>query len=262
MSPNSTHNHNSNLSRWSRIEFLRLAGEDLKSWLVKIEQFFSMEIIPMDERIGVGALQLEGAAIQCNLSFMKYRQYIQHATWNEYVMALVERFSTDFDDPMKEIKKIKHLGSVKEYQDVFKRNLTRVTLSQENSISCFIGGLKPELNIVVKISNPTTLSQVCKAVIMQEAYLSATRQTTPGQSTYMNPPKKYMEPMSYDRPILPNHNIGKVHRRRLCPEEMNERRAKGLCFFCDEIYIACHKCKNAKQLYLLELEEQEEIEQS
>ncbi|KAH0702596.1 hypothetical protein KY290_017911 [Solanum tuberosum] len=141
---NNFHSHHSNFSRWSRMEFLRFNGEDLRSWLFKIDQFFSMEGVPAEEKVGVAALQLEGEAIQCHLSFMRYRQFLHPATWNEYVMAMVERFGTDFDDPMEEIKKVKQMGSVKEYQVVFERNLTRVNLSQENAISCFIGGLKHE----------------------------------------------------------------------------------------------------------------------
>lgn len=36
---------------------------------------------------------------------------------------------------------------------------------------------------------------------------------------------------------------------------MEERRAKGLCFNCDEKFSATHACKNKRQLFSLELEE-------
>ncbi|KAK4713215.1 hypothetical protein R3W88_019122 [Solanum pinnatisectum] len=212
-SPTSYNTHHSNFSRWSRTEFLMFAGEDLRSWLFKIEQFFSMENVAAEEKVTVDVMQLEGKAIQWHLSFMRYGQYLQPATWNEYVMAMVERFGTDFDDPIEEIKKIKQMGSVKEYQS-------------SNAISCFIGGLKHELNIVVKITNPTSLSQVYKTARMQETYLTA------------------------------------VNRRTLSIEEMNEKKAKGLCYFCNEKYMPGHKCKNSKQLYLLEVEELEEEQDS
>lgn len=39
-----------------------------------------------------------------------------------------------------------------------------------------LGGLEPELNIVVKITNPTSLSQVYRSARMQEAYLQAVKQ--------------------------------------------------------------------------------------
>lgn len=46
---------------------------------------------------------------------MRYRPYLHPPNWDDYVMALVERFGTDFDDPMEEIKKIKQVGNVKDY---------------------------------------------------------------------------------------------------------------------------------------------------
>ncbi|KAH0686315.1 hypothetical protein KY289_017070 [Solanum tuberosum] len=60
---NNFHSHHSNFSRWSRMEFLRFNGEDIRSWLFKIDQFFSMEGVPAEEKVGVAALQLEGEAI-------------------------------------------------------------------------------------------------------------------------------------------------------------------------------------------------------
>lgn len=33
-------------------------------------------------------------------------------------------------------------------------------------------------------------------------------------------------------------------------KELNERRAKGLCFWCDEKFVTGHRCKN-KRLYSL-----------
>ncbi|KAH0781176.1 hypothetical protein KY290_000774 [Solanum tuberosum] len=262
-SGNSYHSNQSNFTRWSRMEFLRFNGEDLRSWLFKIEQFFSMENVIAEEKIGVAALQLEGEPIQWHLSFMRYRQYLHPATWNDYVMALVERFGTDFDDPMEEIKKVKQVGSVKDYQAIFEKNLTRVNLSQENAISCFLGGLKPELNIVVKITNPTTLSQVYKSARMQEVFLYAIKQ--PHSSLYSNysgnSARRGVDQRVHNRPLLPTpgREGAPIHkgfqRRSSSPEEMNEKREKGLCFFCDEKYVMGHKCRNLKQLYILELEE-------
>lgn len=155
------------------MDCLRFFGDDLRSWLFKIEQFFSIENVANEDKVSIAALQLEGKVIQWHLSFMRYRQYLQPPTWTKYVMAIVDRFGTDFDDPMEELKKIKQVGSVKEYQAVFEKYLTRVKLSEENVISCYIGGLKPDLNIVVKITQPTSLSQVYKRARMQEAYLTA-----------------------------------------------------------------------------------------
>ncbi|KAH0650469.1 hypothetical protein KY284_030381 [Solanum tuberosum] len=182
ISPTSYNIYISNFSRWSRMEFLRFSGEDLRSWLFKIEQFFSMENVTNEEKVSFVALKLEGEATQWHLSFMRYMQYLQPATWTEYVMAMVDRFGTNFYDPLEEIKKIKQVGSMKEYQAMFERHLTRVKLSQENAISCFIMGLKSKLNIAVKITSPISFSKAYKCVRLEEAYLAAIRQPTGLQS--------------------------------------------------------------------------------
>ncbi|KAH0661270.1 hypothetical protein KY284_026201 [Solanum tuberosum] len=49
----------------------------------------------MEEKINIIALQLEDELVRWHLSFMKYRQYIQPPSWNEYVVVLVERFGVD-----------------------------------------------------------------------------------------------------------------------------------------------------------------------
>ncbi|PHU09047.1 hypothetical protein BC332_20907 [Capsicum chinense] len=53
------------IARYSKLDFLRFSGEDI---------------------------HLEGEAIQWHQSFMRYRQSIQPPSWNEYGVALVERF--------------------------------------------------------------------------------------------------------------------------------------------------------------------------
>ncbi|OIT33082.1 hypothetical protein A4A49_61248, partial [Nicotiana attenuata] len=66
------------------------------------------------------------------------------------------------------------------------------------------------------------------------------------------------------KPLLPTPNSGNSSyvrgftKRALSIEEMNEKRAKGLCYFCNEKFVPGHKCNSSKQLYLLELEEIEE----
>ncbi|PHT56152.1 hypothetical protein CQW23_04638 [Capsicum baccatum] len=50
---------------------------------------------------------------------MRYRQNLQPATRNEHIMTLVEGFGNDFDNPMEELKKVRRVGSVKEYQFIF-----------------------------------------------------------------------------------------------------------------------------------------------
>ncbi|XP_060212133.1 uncharacterized protein LOC132639720 [Lycium barbarum] len=85
------------ISRYSKVDFPRFSGDDLKSWLFKVEQFFNFDNIAMDKRVGLAAIHLEGEPIKWHQSFMR----------------------ADYNDPMEEIKKIRQTGSVKDYQAMF-----------------------------------------------------------------------------------------------------------------------------------------------
>ncbi|PHT71958.1 hypothetical protein T459_22743 [Capsicum annuum] len=163
----------------------------------------------MDERVNVASVQFEGEAVQWHLAFTKYRKYLHSPAWSEYAMALVERFGSDYNDPMEEIKKV----------------------------SCYLGGLKNKLNMAVKIANLRTLSQVYKSARMQEAYLEAMKQ--PVQNFSHN--RRYGRRFLSKPPLLPTPTSNAVtptskgvSRKTLSPEEMNEKRSKGLCYFCNE----------------------------
>ena len=47
---------------------------------------------------------------------------------------------------------------------------------------------------------------------------------------------------------------------RLTPQQLEEKRAKGLCYSCDNKYIKGHKCAE-KKLFYLDCEEEEEKKQ-
>lgn len=118
--------------------------------------------------------------------------------------------------------------------------------------------------MAVKITNPRTLSHAYKSARMHEAYLEAMRQ--PVQNS--NQPRRYGDQNFQSKPpFLPTPSsytnattTRGTNRRTLSAEEMNEKRSKGLCYFCNEKYVFGHKCKNLKQLYLIEVEEHEEVE--
>ncbi|XP_019252819.1 PREDICTED: uncharacterized protein LOC109231628 [Nicotiana attenuata] len=211
-------------SKYTQISFPRFFGNDLRSWLFKAEQFFQIDRVPTEER--------------------------------------------NYDDHMEELKKIFQTGNVRDYQTTFERSLTRGNLSQENAISCFIGVLMEQLNIAVKMTNPRSLAQAFKAARMHEAYIDAQSKEIvqrislpPAQTTNL---KRNVDQRFQNKPYLalpapkkdpPPNSIGVFNRRRLSVEEANEKRAKRLCYFCNEKCVRGHKCKNLMQVYALEVEE-------
>lgn len=109
------------------------------------------------------------------------------------------------------------------------------------------------------------MSQAYKSARLEEAYIAATRQPT-GLQSFNSSRRINDHRMQSKQGLLPTSSTSYsgphkgVNRKTLSMEEMNDRRATGLCYFCDEKYVFGHKCKNVKQLYLLEIEEQEGME--
>eukprot|EP00253_Pinus_taeda_P028807 PITA_28807 len=72
--------------------------------------------------------------------------------------------------------------------------------------------------------------------------------------------------MSTRKPTTPNYKDGSVFAPslpqpiRLTPQQLEEKRAKGICYSCDRKYTKGHKCAK-KKLFYIDFEEEEEKEQ-
>ncbi|KAH0762024.1 hypothetical protein KY290_018097 [Solanum tuberosum] len=155
---------------------------------------------------------------------------------------------------MESIKHLEQISNVRAYQAEFDRLLTVVNLSNENAISCFLGGLKPELNKSVRMQAPKTLMKTYKLARLQEENL-----ILPTPNFHRNQKRPIPTNTSYRKSFDNSYNKpsgfqGSANGRKLLTAaEMDEKRAKGLCFFCDEKYGRGHLCKVKKQLFLVEL---------
>lgn len=78
--------------------------------------------------------------------------------WNDYVRALHHHFGNSlYEDPIAELLELKQSGSVQEFLDQFDELLDQVELSEEYAISCFLKGLKPEIEVQVRMLSLRTL---------------------------------------------------------------------------------------------------------
>ena len=64
-----------------------------------------------------------------------------------------------FDDPMGDFKDLRQVNSIQDYVNLFDDLLTRVELSEDQVVSCFIRGLKPEISLLVKMLAPRSLAK-------------------------------------------------------------------------------------------------------
>lgn len=131
-------------ARLTKVEFPKKFGEDLKGWLYKCEQFFQLSNVNDVAKVKLAALQLEVRALQWHQSYVR-RKGGTLPTWEEYEKALIARFGELYDDPMAELKSLKHAGAVQEYHDAFDAIISRLTLPEDYILSCFLSGLEEEI---------------------------------------------------------------------------------------------------------------------
>lgn len=147
-------------SRFTKIEFPRFDGENLKGWLYCCEQLCEIDGTSEESKVRLASIHLEGKALQWHQIYIKSRLTRSHPTWEEYVSALNTRFGADlYDNPMAELKFLKQMGSTMEYQDKFDVLLNRVELPEEYAVSCFLRGQKDEIQISVRMFQPRTLQK-------------------------------------------------------------------------------------------------------
>ncbi|GJV71901.1 hypothetical protein Tco_1491896 [Tanacetum coccineum] len=121
------------------------------------------------------------------------------------------RFNSVFEDPMVEIKNLKQDGEVKLYQEQFEVLLNRLELTESYLVSLFIGGLKSEISMQVRMFKPTTLKDAYCLARMQEATLALTKtkhvshyaSQRSNSGTYANRYTSHATHVTMTKPLLP-----------------------------------------------------------
>lgn len=221
---------------------------------------------PDDMKVNVAAVHLEGRALHWHLMYMKTRFSREFPEWEEYVRALRHRFSAStYLDHMSELVASRQTGTVQDFLDQFDELLNEVELTEE-AISCLFAGLKPEISVQVRLLNPRTLMKTYSQAKLVEKSSSLQRTTnssySKANSSILPNPKPIFNQSYKPNPIknIPTKTFNKPT-RLLTGAEMDEKRSKGLCYWCDEKYVPGHNCRKGRQLYLLEAEEEEEQHQ-
>ena len=179
-----------------------------------------------------------------------YKEEGRTVTWEIFEEELWARFGPieckDFDEALSRVRQV---GSLRDYQKEFERLGNRVHgWTQKALVGTFMGGLKVEISDAIRMFKPRTLKEAISLARMKDEQL--TRQgkfTRPIQSTRtpltLPPPKS-----SFPAPI-----------KRLSWDEMQRRRAQGLCFNCNDKFTAGHKCQRPQLLLLESLTEPDRV---
>lgn len=163
---------------------------------------------------------------------------------------MIDRFGDVCDDPMAELKRQR---SVREYHEEFDSIITRLNLTEEYILSCFLGGLKKDIQMMVRMFQPNSVQHAFALAKMYEAI------------NLGNGPDKFQRGVlgPIFMPSLENVPVTvpskPKQQRNITPTYMAEKRAKGLCYFCDEPYLAKHYLVHKQlQIRIIEINNEEE----
>ena len=72
-------------------------------------------------------------------------------------------------DEVGELKELKQTGPLRDYLNAFDLLLVKVQISKRQALSCFLAGLKHELEMMVSMFNPKPLQKAYSLAKLQEA---------------------------------------------------------------------------------------------
>ncbi|GKV34701.1 hypothetical protein SLEP1_g43051 [Rubroshorea leprosula] len=243
--------------RFGKVDFPVFDGTDsVKGWLFQSEQFFEINEIGEGFKSQIAGMYMKGKALQWLQAYMKGK--IKWSSWEEFCTAVCVRFGVAFKmKPMAKWRNIVQIGTVLEYQQEFEKVRARVSCSEEFAVEMFIGGLKEEIRHAVNCSDPKTLIEAYCIAQLHEANYEANFHSMMKQFEPLVgiPPftQRNSALLSSVTPQPPrNKNI-----RTLSEKELEEKKAKGLCFWCDEKFVPGHRC-HQKKLFNIEVASFEE----
>ncbi|GKA61760.1 putative nucleotidyltransferase, ribonuclease H [Tanacetum coccineum] len=127
------------------------------------------------------------------------------------------RFDTDFEDPLSEFKNLKCDSTVQKYYEKLELLLNKVEMPEAHAISLFFGGMPQSISLPVRMFKPNSLSDTPS--LNRGGYVAPRNQATP-----------------LALPAPKTNNINPI-RKYLSQKEFDDKRAKGLCFHCDQKFV-------------------------
>jgi hypothetical protein len=220
-----------------RIDMRKFDGKDTITWILQMEQLFDLHNVPHTQKVRIASLYLEP-----NL-FVWYRWLCSRkslVTWTIFTEEIIAHYEdTRSNTLFSQLINLKQKGSVTEHIENFQRlNIKVIDILDEHLIDVFIGTLNDNIQHEVRLWEPISLENAFKvARNVESKYMAmATRRTNPNIYRENNAPSSKT------------------------PQQLEERKEKGLCFNCDNKYSKGHKC-GEKKLFYIDCEEEEEQEQ-
>ncbi|CAH9093858.1 unnamed protein product [Cuscuta epithymum] len=244
-----------------KVEFPTFEGQNAKLWIQKCERYFTLFNIPDNQKVNLASLYLEGRAASW---FGHYIGSKKRLKWKHFIADVNARFKDNLSNKVVErFNSLKHTGLLKTFIDEFET--LKAAMIQRNPklpssyfLDCFLAALKPTVKSFVKAFNPKNMAEAIEIARLQDETVEAF--TVQAKSANF-------QKIALNKPILPTPNQPPktvinpykssgtpVPRRFVSASERAEKRAKGLCYYCDQPYNKEHVCNHkGTQFFLVEI---------
>ncbi|KAL1145373.1 hypothetical protein V6Z11_A11G294300 [Gossypium hirsutum] len=241
--------------RYSKMEFPTYDGVgDPLGWLKRCENFFGNQWTNEEDKVDLASFHLLGEA---QLWFDQIEEEEANLDWERFRECCHIRFGPPMsNNPLGELANLRQTG-------------TTTDLKPRQQINLFTAGLVEELRIDIEMQQQGNLGvamNMARALERKQKVSSKMlSETNLNWSTSQNTDSNSIIPTTQNiakgggQTIEPTGNNGKIGSsapfiKRLTRIEMAERRAKRLCYNCDESYSMGHKCKRLFWIEVLDVE--------
>jgi hypothetical protein len=251
-----------------KLDFPRFDGKNVMNWIFKAEQFFNYHNTPDADRLIIASVHLDHDVVPWYQMLQRTQPF---RSWQDFTRALELDFGPSaYDCPRAALFKLNQGGSVSEYYREFTALANRVYgVSTEAFLDCFISGLQADVRRDVLALSPANLPKAfALAKLFEEKYSNPSKpkynQSPYKGPTYQNQYQTKNSPITPKTdpnttqnqqknqlpPLLPTPNQKPMAIRNISPAEMQLRREKGLCYFCDDKFSHTHRCPNRRLMML------------
>ena len=206
-------------------------GKDLVTWILQMEKYFDLNNVKNTQKVRIATLHLE------QNTFVWYRWLCsrkKNFTWSIFMEEMIAHYEdTKNNTFFSQLINLKQKGLMVEHIEDFEKLNIRVTdIPEEHRIDVFIGTLKDNIQLKVRIWEPDSLEKAFRLARKIECKIMVTSKPTTHIYKYG----------IVATPRLPQPT-------RLTPQQFEEKRAKGLCYSYDRKYTKGHKFVQKKFLY-------------
>lgn len=268
--------------RYRKLDMPIFDGNDPDGWILRVERYFEFYHLTENEMLESVAVALEGEALRW-YQWEQNRHPIR--LWIDLKKFVLRQFRPISGGSLYEQwLATTQLTTVSEYKRRFIETAAPLDRIAENILmGQFINGLKEDIRVEVRLLNPVNVEQAMElsSRVEERNKVTSSRKPFVGSAVSSVNRGSMMSPVRYGAPQTgpPSNrswsaissesqasvgspgNSGQSKSphefRRLTEKEMQEKKAKGICFRCDEKWALGHCCRR-KELSIILIDEEED----